>query len=87
MFVVRSNTNLPSRLQHFVLPDAEGYGSMGKLDGIFDLLEAARKPPPNLKKLQNTLEELDKQWELQRSDISQAIDLARVKLGCPVPGS
>jgi hypothetical protein len=33
MFVVRSNTNLPSRLQHFVLPDAEGYGSCGdKLD-------------------------------------------------------
>ena len=27
MFAVRSTTNLPSRLQHFVLPDAEGYGS------------------------------------------------------------
>ena len=26
-FVVRSTTNLPFRLQHFVLPDAEGYGS------------------------------------------------------------
>jgi hypothetical protein len=28
MFVVCSTTNLPSRLQHFVLPDAEGYGSV-----------------------------------------------------------
>jgi AbiV family abortive infection protein len=26
MFAVRSTTNLPSRLQHFVLPDAEAYG-------------------------------------------------------------
>jgi hypothetical protein len=34
MFVVRSITNLPSRLQHFVLPDVEGYGSAAIRDSI-----------------------------------------------------
>src|SRR6516225_11003371 len=41
MFVVRSNTNLPSRLQHFVLPDAEGYGSDGEFKALADELAQA----------------------------------------------
>ena len=42
MFVVCSTTNLPSRLQHFVLPDAEGYGSSADHPNVNTLLNELR---------------------------------------------